>query len=153
MSESNVHIARLAWYKLFILSENVYCKTTVVTTTNATVKLEQQFVSCETERSVQTASCLEAGSNLTTKNWQPILILYQTQWYIWKSEEMNWDLRGGCQESGHHPIVHQHLGTSAPEIHTGNTYKTIRQLGSISWGVNFFSIAFLIICQKDNRTK
>ena len=71
----------------------------------------------------------------------------------WNSEEMNWDLRGGCQESGHHPIVHQHLGTSAPEIHTGNTYKTIRQLGSISWGVNFFSIAFLIICQKDNRTK
>jgi len=40
----------------------------LVTTTNATVKIDQQFVSFETERSVQTASCLEAGSNLTTKN-------------------------------------------------------------------------------------
>jgi hypothetical protein len=52
----------------FFLSGNRVIEMKSVTTTNATVKIDQQFVSFETERSVQTASCLEAGSNLTTKN-------------------------------------------------------------------------------------
>ena len=104
----------------------------LVTTTNATVKLEQQFVSCETERSVQTASCLEAGSNLTTKNWQPILILYQTQGYIGvlKRWIARW-LSGVLPSST--PSVHQHLGTSTPQrlkLNKGDTDKTMRQLDS-----------------------
>jgi hypothetical protein len=45
-----------------------------------------------------------------------------------------------------------YLNASAAEIHKGDTDKTMRQLDNMSWGINFFSIAFLIICQKDSRT-
>jgi len=122
-TKSNIH----SCYQAIVIEMKL------VTTTTATVKKDPQFVSCETERSVQTASCLEAGSNLTTKNWpnyQKLTADFSScsrlsgALEFWRDE-----LRGGCQESCHHLLlvciniwVPQHLKF------TQGTH--IRQLGS-----------------------
>ena len=75
----------------------------------------------------------------------------------WNSEEMN------CEVVVRSPVIiyfqcastFGYLNAAAAEIHKGDTYKTMRQLDgktTCHGGINFFSIAFLIICHKDSRT-